>query len=92
MAFAATDLTTEPRAFAVGPIKFQLMTYTAVSGDTSGTITADKLSDRINHIIIDGGLTLTAAPTYTNGAPPTATLAFANPGANAYGNILVVGV
>lgn len=88
MAFIASDITAEPRSFSQGPVKIQLMKWTAVSGDTSGTITADQLI-RISHVIMDGGLVLTAAPTY---ATNVATLAFTNPLANAFGNVICVGV
>lgn len=88
MAFAASNSTSEPRAIAVGPKKIQLMTYSVASGDTSGTITADKMMDRIDHVIVDG-LTMTAAATF---AGNVATLAFADPGATVYGTIMVIGV
>lgn len=89
MAFTATLSTQEPRAIGVGPVKFQLLTYTAVSGDTSGTITAKGIIDRIDHIMLDGGLHLTAAPTFSGNV---ATIAFTDPAANAFGTILVVGI
>jgi len=90
MAFAATKSTVEPRAIGIGPIKMQIFTYTAISGDTTGTVTADAIVDRISHIVIDGGLCkLTAAPTFSGNV---ATLAFSDPAANAYGTILVFGV
>lgn len=89
MAFAATLSTAEPRAIGVGPKKFQLYTFTAVSGDTSGTITAAGIIDRIEHIIMDGGLKLTAAPTFSGNV---ATIAFADPAANAFGTVLVIGI
>lgn len=89
MAFVATKSTAEPRAISVGPYKIQIYTYTAVSGDTSGTITADGMQDRITHIIMDGGLKLTAAPTFSANV---ATLAFSDPAANAFGTILVSGI
>jgi hypothetical protein len=89
MAFAATALTAEPRAISIGPLKEQYFTYTAVSGDTSGTITASALIDRATHVIIDGGLALTAAPTFSGNV---VTLAFADPGANRFGSIIVRGI
>lgn len=87
MAFAASNVSAEPRSFSIGPVKLQLMKYTAASGDTSGTITADSLSS-IVHVFLDGGLKLTAAPTFSGNV---VTLAFANPSANVFGDILVVG-
>ena len=92
MAFAATDSvsgTGEARVWSVGPVKFQLMTWTAVSGDTTGTITADRLS-RLMHVIVDGGIVFTAAPTY---ATNVATLAFAaTPAAGGAGTVLCIGI
>lgn len=87
MAFAATASTSEPRSFSIGPIKMQLFTYTAISGDTSGTITASRLSSA-THVFVDGGLNFTAAPTFSGNV---ITLAFTDPAANAFGNILVLG-
>lgn len=88
MAFAATGSTAENRAFSEGPLKVQLMTWSAASGDTSGTVTCDRLS-RVMHIFVSGGLKMTAAPTYTTNV---ATLAFADPGATVYGTIIAFGV
>lgn len=88
MAFAATASTSEPRSFSIGPLKVQIMTFTAANTDTSGTVTATALSS-IKHIILDGGITLTAAPTFSGNV---ATLAFADPGAGgAYGTALCIG-
>lgn len=87
MAFSASDSTSEPRSFSLGPVKVQILTYTAASGDTSGTITADALSSA-QHVLLDGGLALTSAPSMSGNV---VTLAFANPGANRAGTILVLG-
>lgn len=90
MAFAASDVsstTNDPRSFSVGPVKAQLLTWSAASGDTSGTVTADKLY-LATHIIIDGGLVMNAAPTFSGN---TVTLSFNNPGATVYGDIIVLG-
>ena len=62
MALAVTDLTTEPRAFSIGPIKVQLMSYTSAAADTTGTFTADRLY-RVDAVHCDGGLQQTVAPT-----------------------------
>lgn len=64
MALTAVNLTAEPRAFSVGPYKMQLMTITAVSGDSSGTITCDKLT-RVDHIAVASGLQLLGVPSYS---------------------------
>ena len=88
MAFAATASTAEPRSFSIGPVKCQILTYSVASGDTSGTITASQLS-RVMHVLVDGDLQFTAAPTY---ATNVATLAFADPGATVYGTIIAIGI
>lgn len=76
MALTATDSTSESRAFSLGPLKLQIMDYVARGGDTSGTITADKLS-RLMHVVVgEGSMRFTAAPTY---ATNVATLAFTVP-------------
>lgn len=87
MAFVAVDSTKEPRSFSIGPLKIQLLTYSAASGDTSGTLTADALYE-IDHIILDGGLKFTAAPSLSGNV---ATLAFVNPAANIYGTAIAIG-
>lgn len=87
MAFAATASTSEPRSFSGGPLKMQLLTYTAASADTSGTITANRLS-KLDHVVIDGKIYPTAATTYSGNA---ATITFADPGGNVFGTILCFG-
>lgn len=88
MAFAATASTKEARSFSIGPLKAQILTFTAVSGDSSGTVTATGLTTAM-HIIMDGGLALTAAPTFSGNV---VTLAFTDPAANAFGTLIVLGV
>lgn len=87
MSFVATDLTSEPRSFSLGPLKCQILTYTAASGDTSGTITADQLKNVAN-VILDASLVQTAAATFSGNV---ATIAFSNPGITVYGTCLVFG-
>lgn len=87
MAFAATNSTKEPRSFSIGPLKVQILTYSVASGDTSGTVTADGLQE-IHHIILDGQLHHTAAPTF---ATNVATLAFVDPAATRYGTVVCIG-
>lgn len=86
MAFAATISTTEPRANSIGVMKCEVYTYTAVSGDTTGTITSKNLN-KVFHVLIDG-ISYTAAPTFSANA---ATLAFTDPGANIFGTVLLFG-
>jgi hypothetical protein len=63
------------------------MTYSVASGDTSGTITATHINT-VTSVLIDGGLVLTAAPTFSG---RTVTLAFIDPAATVYGTIIVRG-
>lgn len=87
MAFAAVNVTGDPRAASFGPLKLQRMKFTALSGDTSGTVTCDSLY-LVQSIMIDGGLVMSAAPTFSGNA---VTLAFNDPTASVFGDILVMG-
>lgn len=88
MAFAATISSSEGRAIPLGgPLKYEIYTWTAASGDTSGTITSNNLHT-IYHVLFDG-LRSTAAPTFSGNV---ATLAFTNPAATVYGTAIVIGV
>ena len=87
MAFAATNSTKESRSFSIGPLKIQMMTWTCISGDTTGTVTADGLS-AAKHILMDGGLDFTAAPTFSTNV---VTLAFSDPAASRFGTLIVIG-
>lgn len=75
MALTTTDSSMEPRSHSVGPLKRQIVKLLALSGDTSGTVTADCLS-RIVAIIAPSAMKYSAAPTY---ATNVATLAFTVP-------------
>lgn len=88
MAFAATASTKEPRSFSIGPLKIQIFTCTAASGDTSGTITATGLKEAM-HVLLDGEFAHSAAPTFSGNV---VTLAFADPGVGgAFGTAIVIG-
>ncbi len=87
MAFAATDSTKEARKYSLGPLNAQILTWTCISGDTTGTVTADHMH-LAQHILMDGGLILTAAPTFSGNV---VTLAFTDPAANSFGTIVVYG-
>lgn len=89
MAFVATAVSTNglSRAQSIGPNKMQVMNWTAASADVAGTITAPALS-QIYQVIVTG-CTQTAAPTYSGN---TATIAFADPAATVYGQIICIGV
>ena len=87
MAFAAVVSTSEPRAVSIGTVKQQILTWSAASADVAGTATATSLSS-ISHVLLDGGLILTAAPTFSGNV---ITLAFADPAATVYGTMIVYG-
>ncbi len=88
MAFAATMSAAEPRAFSIGPWKMQFFTYAVASGDTSGTITADRLNLAI-HVVLDGPCGVaTTAPAFSGNV---VTLAFVDPAATRYGTGFVLG-
>ena len=87
MAFAATNSTKEPRSFSLGPVKMQIMTYAAASGDTSGTITADAMTT-LMHCVVDGAIHQTTAVSFSGNV---ATLTFADPLATITGTILLIG-
>lgn len=86
MAFSATASTADPRAQSIGPRKIQIFTFTAVSGDTTGTITAANLY--LAEMCVIDNVKLTAAPTFSGNV---VTLAFADPAANAFGTAIVFG-
>lgn len=91
MAFVATsasDSSRARRAFSLGPLKVQFLTYTAASGDTSGTITADQLIEA-SFVMVDGKIQQTSAATFSGNQ---VTLAFADPLATIAGDIMVFGV
>lgn len=89
MAFVASTVTTSglDRAWSLGPVKTQVMTWTAGNGDTSGTVTVPGLTT-ILHLEITG-CTQTALPTYSGNV---ATVAIADPLATVYGQIRAIGV
>lgn len=86
MAFSASNSSKEPRSFSIGPVKCQIMTYSAASLDVAGSFTADALRE-VFHVVVDG-LEHTAAPSFSGNV---VTLAFTDPGATVYGTILVIG-
>lgn len=87
MAFSASESSSEPRSFSLGPLKCQVMTYSAASGDVAGTITAPSLS-LVQHVIIDGKINQTASASISGNV---VTLAFEDPLATVVGTILLLG-
>ncbi len=64
MAITTTDMVFEPRSISTGTRKFQFVNVVINGGQTSGTITADRLNT-LSHIILPGIKSHTAAPTYS---------------------------
>lgn len=90
MALTSTSTGTG-RAYSIGPVKQQVLNIAAVSGDTSGTITATNFN-QIELVEVSGGMRLTAAPTFSNAIPPVITLAFTDPStAGWFGTITIHG-
>lgn len=73
MAITTSNSLAEPRAFSIGPLKMQIMNYRALSGSTSGTVTADQLSSMSHILLLGGRIRHTALPTFSGNV---ATLAF----------------
>lgn len=86
MALSASQPSGEPRSFSLGPVKAQLANISVASGDTSGTITFPNLS-RIDFVIVSG-IDQTAAPTMSGNV---VTLAFVDPAATRYGQVIAMG-
>lgn len=87
MAFSASSPTAEPRSWSIGPLKIQIMDVSVASGDTSGTATADNLAEARWAIL--SGLTQTAAPTFSGNQ---VTVAFVDPAATRYAQLIVFGI
>lgn len=86
MAFAAATLTSDQdRAFSVGPLKIEIQSFSCLSTDTSGTVTAQRLY-RVDQVILcaSGTLCQTSAPSISG---VTATLAMSDPAAACTGYV-----
>jgi hypothetical protein len=90
MAFSASAISTNGlnRSQSIGPNKMQILNYSAASTDTSGTVTADALSVVYQVIVTGPAGHLTSAPSYSGNV---VTLAFADPGATVYGQVICIG-
>lgn len=86
MALTSSNPTNESRSYSIGPQKIQQKNFTAASADVSGTITMTNLTS-IDFVIVSG-LVQTAAPTF---AGNVVTLAFADPAATVFGQIVAFG-
>lgn len=77
------------RSWAIGSnLKMQVVTVAVVSGDTGATVTATSMTTVRCALVTGGAITLTAQPTY---ATNVATLAFSDPAANAFLQVLLLG-
>ena len=63
MAITAASVTAEPRSWGTGPWKVQVLDFSAASGATGGTATADSLTTAKWAIVT--GVVQTAAPTFS---------------------------
>ncbi len=63
MAITTTNPVQEPRSFSKGPVKFEIVNLSMISGTSSGTVTASNLKE-MYHILIPGIKSHTAAPTF----------------------------
>lgn len=89
MALASTSTGTG-RSYSIGPVKQQVLNITALSGDTTGTISCLNFS-QVELVEVSGGLRLTAAPTINNAVtPPTVSLAFVDPSTGGYFGTLTI--
>ena len=80
MAFAFTESSSYPFTFALGDgVKCQIVNVTAASGDTTGTLTAQRFT-RLFHVQLPTSFLHTAAPTFSGRA---ATLAYTVPASTA---------
>lgn len=81
-------LSADPAAWSVGPFKMEVQYINVISGDTGATVTAASLS-RVDFCVVGGdGVVLTAQPTYSGAI---ATLAFTDPTANRFLQIILFG-
>lgn len=87
MAITITDSTIVPASFSIGTRKIQLVSFSAISGATSGTITADNLRV-LEQVILPSAMKFTAAKTY---ATNVATLAFTVPTSGVVGDAICIG-
>lgn len=86
MAITAAAVSAAPPSWSNGPWKNQVIDFSAASGATGGTATATNLSE-VQWCIVSG-VVQTAAPTFSGNV---VTIAFADPAATVYGQIVCFG-
>lgn len=77
-----------PVSWSVGPHKQEVQLINIISGDTGATITATNLSRVDQALPLMSGVTLTAQPTISGNV---VTLAFTDPAASRYCQIILLG-
>lgn len=85
MAFTTSLPNGEPRKFSIGPLNMEIQQFSCSSSDTSGTITAARLS-RVDDVLVMGlgSMCMTSAPSISGA---TVTLAMADPAAACTGYV-----
>ena len=87
-ASASTAAVNYPRTFSLGPVKIQFFDVTHISGDTTCTITGDRMHTAIWGFLASS-VVQTAAPTYSGAA---ITYTFTNPAASVYAQAVIFGL
>lgn len=76
------------RTWSIGPFKIQLFDVPHISGDTTATVTADRMST-VHWGMLASSVVQTSAPSY---ATNVATFTFTDPAATVKGQAIVIGV
>ncbi len=85
MAITSTESTAYPQAWSVDNLKYQIKTWSAISGATSGTVQATNMPRLFHILVLGGNLKHSAAPTFSGN---TATLAFTVPAETAASRVI----
>ena len=84
----ATPAAGVPLTFSIGPVKVQFFDVPIISGDTSVTVTADRMSKVLFGMLCSSAVQTSAASFATN----VATFTITDPVATIKGQALVIGV
>lgn len=85
---AATASANIPLTWSLGPYKIQVFDVPMVSGNTSVTVTADRMNTVLFGLLAPG-VTQTAAPSYSTNV---ATFTITDPVATVKGQAIVIGI
>lgn len=83
----ATAVTGLGRTWSLGQVKIQVLNVALVSGNTTVTVTGDRMNNAMFAILT--GVTQTAAPTYSGN---TATFTITDPAASVFAQAFILGV